>query len=84
VIFAYFRFFEFVGDLILMYHIRSQEYSADTLALKWGYGEELAGVLIQIYQISLEKPKSIGEMIRSTHPPITKRIEQLETILHVE
>jgi len=79
VIFAYFRFFEFVGDLILMYHTRSQEYNADTLALKWGYGEELAGVLIQIYQISLEKPKSIGDMIRSTHPPITKRIEQLES-----
>ena len=81
IIFSVFRFIEFIGDLILMQHSREQEYQADMLALKWGYGEELAGALIQIYQISMEKPKTIDEMVRATHPPITKRIEKLETAL---
>jgi len=79
IIYSFFRLIEFTSDLIIMHHSRKQEYKADMLALKCGYGEELAGVLIQLYQISMEKPKSIGEMIRSTHPPITKRIERLET-----
>jgi len=82
VVFLFFLLVEFIGDLILMHHIREQEYQADMLALKWGYGEELAGALIQLYQISMEKPKSIKEMIKATHPPITKRIERLETALY--
>ena len=44
-IFAFFRLMEFIGDLVLMYHSRQREYEADSLAEKWGYGEELAGVL---------------------------------------
>jgi len=84
IIFALFRLIEFIGDLILMRHSREQEYQADMCALKWGYGEELTAVLIQIYQISMEKPKSINEMLRATHPPITKRIELLETALDLE
>jgi len=82
ILFAPIRLIAFVGDLILMYHSRQQEYYADVLALIWGYDEELANVLIQIYQISMEEPQSVSEMIRATHPPITKRIEQLETIIH--
>lgn len=78
IIFGFFRLIEFVGELILMSHSRKQEYVADMSALKWGYGEELAGMLIHLYQLSMEKPKSIREMIKMTHPPITKRIEQLE------
>jgi len=83
-IFLFFRLIEFAGDIIVMYHSRRREYGADSLALKWGYGEELAGALIHMYQISMEKPKSIGEMVRSTHPPITKRIEALEDILYFD
>jgi len=50
--------------------------------LKFGYGKELAEVLIQIYQIGVEKPQTVGEMLRATHPPITKRIERLEVTLY--
>jgi len=82
VIFAFFRFIEFIGDLILMYHSRRKEFEADMLAEKWGYGEELTGVLIQLYQISMEKPKSVMEMLKATHPHITKRIEKLELKIH--
>jgi len=78
IFFAFFRFIEFIGDLILMHRSRKSEYQADALALSWGFGEELAGVLIQLYQISMEKPKSVKEMLRATHPHITKRIERLE------
>jgi len=82
IIFGFFRLMEFIGDLVLMYHSRKREYEADALALIYGYGEELAGVLIQLYQISMEKPKSVGEMLKATHPAITKRVEKLEAILY--
>jgi len=81
-VFYLFVTIEFLGDIIMMGHNREQEYEADKRASRWGFGEELAGALIQIYQVSMEKPKSIGEMIKSTHPPITKRIERLETALY--
>jgi len=83
IIFWFFRLIEFTGELIIMYHSREQEYKADMYGLKWGYGEELARVLIHIYQISMERPKSIREMIKATHPPITKRIERLEQYLYL-
>jgi STE24 endopeptidase len=82
IIFSFFRLIEFVGDLIIMHESRTREYEADQLALDWGYGGELANALIELYQISMEKPKSINEMLKATHPPITKRIEELETLLY--
>ena len=84
IIYALFRLLEFISDLIIMHQRRKSEYQADFCALRWGYGEELTGALIQMYQISMEKPKSIGDMVRGTHPPITKRIERLEMILSSE
>jgi len=84
IFFAVFRLIEFAGDLILMHHSRKQEFRADMSAMSWGFGEELTGVLIQLYQISMEKPKSVKEMLKATHPHITKRIERLETVLYVE
>jgi len=81
IFFAIFRFIEFLGDLILMRHSREQEYKADMLALEWGCGEELAGALIQLYQISMEKPKAVKDMLLASHPPLTMRIEWLEAIL---
>ena len=82
VVFIVFRFIEFIGDLILMRQSRYQETLADALAMKMGYGKELTGALIQIYQISMEKPKSITEMLKATHPPITERIDLLETYMY--
>jgi len=76
-----FKGVEFVGDLIIMHSRRRSEYEADLYAHKLKYGAELAEVLTQIYQISMEKPKSVGEMVRASHPHLTKRVERLEGVV---
>ena len=35
-------------------------------------------VLIEIYDVSISKPQSVKEQLKSTHSPITSRIERLE------
>ena len=77
-----FKAIEFIGDLILMSNRRENEYKADMYALECGYGVELADVLTEIYQVSMEKPRSVKELVKSTHPHITKRIERLEGELY--
>lgn len=67
-----------ISDLVLLEVGRKQEYMADTFAVDIGYGAELAGVLIGLYQSSFGKPKSLQEQLNSTHPPITRRIELIE------
>ena len=74
-----FKGVEFVGDLIIMRSRRRSEYVADAYAFRFGYGEHLAEALIQIYEISMEKPKSVKEMLKSTHPPITMQIQLIES-----
>ena len=78
VVYYWFKLIEFVGGLIIMHVRRKSEYRADMFAYECGYGKELAEVLIQIYQTSMERPKSVREMMRASHPHITKRIERLE------
>jgi len=73
---------DFLGELILMHEQRKSEYLADSFAFASGYGKELAEVLSQLYQVSFSKPQSIKEMMRATHPHITKRIERLEDMLY--
>ena len=75
------RGIRFLGDLILMPVSRQNEYMADGFANRCGFGEELAEVLNEIYGVSISSPKTIKEMIKATHPPITKRIEHLEKYL---
>lgn len=70
----------FIGDLILMPVSREHEYMADAFAYSCGYGVGLADVLSEIYQVSLNNPGSIVEQLRSTHPPLTSRIERLEKL----
>ena len=82
VIYYLFRGIQFLSDLILMYASRQNEYLADLFALDCGYGAEMAEVLIQIYQMMINKPQKIKAIINSSHPPITKRIESLEMILY--
>ena len=77
-IFCFFKAIEFIGDLIIKGLSRKKEYKADLYALNCGYGVELAEVLTEIYQVSITKPKSVKEQLKSTHPHITKRIERLE------
>ena len=68
----------FIGDLILMRVSRKHEFLADNFAHKCGFGRELAHVLSQIHQVSIDSPESVVEQLRSSPPPLTKRIEKLE------
>jgi len=77
-IYYFFRGLELIGELLLMYSSRQNEYKADKFALKSGFGRELTGVLIEIYSVSISKPESVREQLKSTHPHITLRIQRLE------
>ena len=70
----------FIGDMILMAVSREHEYMADAFASRCGYKENLIEVLYQIHQVSFSNPESVIEQLRSTHPPLTKRIERLEEL----
>jgi len=80
-IYYIFRGIELIGELIIMPRRRQSEYDADIYAVECGYGSELAEALTQIYEISTEKPQSVKELIKSTHPSITKRVENIEGYL---
>ena len=71
----------FIFVLIFMHHRRKSEYKADMFAQACGYGAELAEVLVQLYEVSFSEAGTVKEMMRGTHPHITKRIERLEKSL---
>ena len=81
IIFYFFKGIEFISNLILIHARRENEYSADLFAFECGLGEEITAALNEIYQITITKPENIKEIINSSHPPITKRIERLENEL---
>ena len=70
----------FIGDIILMSVSREHEFMADKFAQTCGYGNELADVLNQIHQVSMYRPESVIEQLRSTHLPLTQRIARLENL----
>ncbi|MCL2141243.1 MAG: M48 family metalloprotease [Dehalococcoidia bacterium] len=76
-----FKAINFIGELILMHTSRRNEYLADMFAHRIGFGKELAEVLNEIYSVSVSKPQSVKEQLKSTHPDITLRIERLEEAL---
>jgi len=69
---------QFLNDFILFTAMRKREYSADEFAIRSGFGREMVLVLYEFYTFIVEKPSSIKEQVRKTHPPLTKRIELLE------
>jgi len=77
-----FKGIAFIGDLILMRSSRKNEYTADKFSVRSGFGKDLTDVLIEIYGVSISKPQSVKEQLRSTHPHITLRIEQLERVIY--
>jgi len=74
----------FIGDMILMQVSRKHEFMADEFANKIGFGDELIKVLSHINMVAGAEPEKIIEQLRSTHPPLTKRIEVLERIIKEE
>ena len=70
----------FINDCLLMSASRHQEYMADEFALHCRFDIELIAVLYQLYDIVTEKPESVREQLRRTHPELTKRIENLERL----
>jgi len=82
IIYYLFRSIDFIGELILMRTSRQNEYLADQFALKSGFGKDLTDVLIQIYEVSAEKPQRVKEQMKRTHPHITLRIQQLEKAIY--
>ena len=81
-IYRLFKAIDFIGEVILQRTSRRNEYLADSFALKSGFGSDLAKVLIEIYSVSVSKPQSVKEQLKSTHPDITLRIERLEEALY--
>ena len=81
-IYYLFRAIDFWGELILKRTSRRNEYLADQFASKSGFTKELTDVLIEIYGVSISKPESVKEQMKSTHPDITLRIERLEEALY--
>jgi len=77
-IYYLFKTVQTLGNLVIKRKNRKQEYRADAFALESGFGRDLANVLVEIYSMSFEKPKSVKEQLNSSHPPITLRIERLE------
>jgi len=71
-----------ISDVILLSVNRKQEYEADSFAVRIGYGHELADILNQIYHVSFGKAPSVRELLNSTHPPITMRIERVEDVIY--
>ena len=68
----------FVGDLILMPTSRKGEYLADKFAYECGFGREIISALCQLESLVMEDKKRFRELLRSTHPPLSHRIERLE------
>jgi len=81
-IYHLFKAIDFIGEVILKRTSRRNEYLADAFASKSGFTKELTDVLIEIYGVSIEKPQSVKEQFKSTHPHITLRIERLEEALY--
>jgi len=80
-IYRLFKAIEFIGEIFLQRTSRRNEYFADEFASKSGFGEDLTKVLIEIYSVSVSKPQSVKEQLKSAHPDITLRIERLEEAL---
>ncbi|MCL2106729.1 MAG: M48 family metalloprotease [Oscillospiraceae bacterium] len=81
-IYYLFRAIDSIGELILKRTSRRNEYLADEFALDSSFGNELADVLNAIYFETGNKPQSLKEQLKNTHPDITLRIERLETALY--
>lgn len=74
----------YVGEIILMYNSRQNEYYADSYANELGYGENLRSALEKLQSMTTTGKRSIMDLLRSTHPSLIDRILRLEDKQGVE
>lgn len=74
----------FVGNIILSGNSRKNELRADRFAFETGYGEDLKSALYLLQKISLGENSYLIAKLCRKHPRISKRIEQLESLLDNE
>ena len=71
----------FLGNLILSGNSRMAEYEADKFAFDVGYGEEITGSLYTLQKISLSPEATLVERMQASHPRISKRIAEMESLI---
>ncbi|MDO4504480.1 MAG: M48 family metalloprotease, partial [Clostridia bacterium] len=63
---------------------RKEEFKADKVAYKLGYGEALLSALYKLYDIEMSDKKKLLEKLQSSHPKTAFRIEALEKMFECE
>jgi len=66
--------------VVSSHYFRINEFYADEVAVKLGYGEGLMSTLNKLYQFDMRKPSSI-DRLTMTHPPTAIRIVEIEKLL---
>ncbi|MDO5577281.1 MAG: M48 family metalloprotease [Fibrobacter sp.] len=72
------------GNIILSKNSRKNELEADRFVFNLGYGEELKSALYLMQKISMSENLKLVDKIQQSHPRISKRIEQLESLLDAD
>lgn len=63
---------------------RKEEFKADKVAYKLGYGEPLLSALYKFYDMEISDKKKLLEKLQSSHPKTAYRIEALENMCYQE
>lgn len=69
-----------VGNVVLSFNSRSNEYNADSYASKIGFRENLIGALYFLSNLDMGGKIPFRERIKMSHPFITERIGRLENM----
>jgi len=72
-----------LGELILSFNSRVNEYEADKFAYKIGYGKQLTSAMYILQKISMGGKVKLTERLKASHPHIAKRIGRLEELENV-
>lgn len=76
--------FIFIGEIVLMFNSRSNEYNADRYAYNLGYGRNLMSALTKLQQVSTSGRRSIMSLLKATHPSLVNRVLQLQSMTKQE
>ena len=71
---------KWVGNIILSFNSRANEFRADSFAFELGYGNQLADALYIIQKMSLGQKMKVVKRMQSSHPRTSTRIGRLEAL----